>query len=96
MHAVIVLISFTTFEATLDTVHTEISLVPLSSWAKGWKANIFEELDRPTHVDNNKLVFTRMGGPYAEVKPNVVAMGVDVVLDEEIVESCFFAFEDAV
>lgn len=37
-----------------------------------------------------------MGSSDAEMKPDVISVCVGIVLDEEVVEPCFFALEDAV
>ncbi len=50
----------------------------------------------PTHIDNDKLVGSSLLRPNIEMKPNIVAMSISIVLYKKIIKSCLLALKNTV
>lgn len=96
MDTVIVFIVLVVLKAAFYTVHPYISVVGLASRAIDGQSNVLVVFNRPAHVHDHKLKGTGSCCSNVKVEPDVVAVGVDVVRNKQVIKASLFTFEYAV
>jgi hypothetical protein len=96
MTAIVIFLSIAVLEAALDKFSLYFSLVLPWNGAVCDEADFVAEADGSNHIDDDELVCDVLSWADVEVEPDVVSVGVDIILDEHVVVPSLFAFEDAV
>ena len=82
---------FTIFIATFNTIESNFPLVSFRSWATSEKAQLLLKSYRSCHINDYKFLLYILSCCDIKMEPDIVPMSVDIVLQEQIVITCFFA-----
>ena len=96
MERVVIFMILAIFEPAFDTINSHFPLILLIFRAIAKQTHLSIQRNRPTHINNNKLILPCLRRLYIKMEPNIITMRVDVVLDEKIEIIRFFVFENTV